>query len=111
MLLSLLIFQAIIMQILTQMHQQILAGVQIQALTFPAHPAALIRACREGQCPAGTKHFEETPGILLGERQFYSVEMELCEKGQCTQINQVLSRSSAILKEDIIEHAITVRLS
>jgi hypothetical protein len=111
MLLSLLIFQALVMQIFTQTYQQILAQAHIQELGFPAHPAALIRACQEGKCPEGTRQLAERPLFLREDRQFYSVEMEYCEQGRCTLINQVLSRGSAILKEDIVEHAITVRLS
>jgi hypothetical protein len=108
MLITLMILQVIITQLLTQTHQQVLAQLNHPINIIPANSEAYLKACLRGQCKENTREFSLDPLMATPERQFYSATFRLCENKQCYSIEQVISGDSAILKEGILIHTTVI---
>lgn len=101
MLLTLLILQVLITQVLNQTHQMILSQQQHEVRMIPQMTQADIR-----QALTHHAHIEflcKTP-----ERQFFSAQFKVCHDEQCDEFVQVFSVGSAILKEDTQFHAMRI---
>jgi len=108
MLLTLMILQVIITQLLTQTHQQVLAQLNHPIHTIPTNSGAYLIACLEGRCKDNTSNFSLSPVFKALDRQFYSAKMRICENKQCYSIEQVISGESAILKEGTVIHTTVI---
>jgi hypothetical protein len=108
MLITLLMIQAILTLILNQTHQSMVAQLQTEFECFPVYPTHDIAACLNGNCSDKIIHFLIQPISSIHERQYFNATITLCENGQCYQITQVFSDSSAILKGERHFHAATV---
>ena len=108
MLLTLMILQVIISQLLTQTHQQVIAQLNHPLHSIPVNSRAYLMACLEKRCKENTQEFTLNLLRSTQTRQFYSAKMKLCENKQCYSIVQVISGESAILKEGTVIHTTVI---
>jgi hypothetical protein len=106
MLISLLILQLIITQILNQTHQQVLSQLSLPHHRIPSGAQEEVRACVQGACGERIKDLKIQPLAKVDERQFFSAQITLCEIEKCAVFVQVFSQRSAILKEEIRFHSV-----
>lgn len=107
MLLTLLILEVLLIQVLNQIHLS-LNALQTPVRSFPAAAEQAVQSCLQGRCEGRVQGFKVEAYVQTAERQFFNAQFILCEESFCYQISQVFSESSAILKRDRIFHAITV---
>jgi len=101
MLLTLLILQALITQVLNQTHQQVVVEQKREVRNIPLVTESAIR--RALAHDVDIKLLLSTP-----ERQFFSAQFKICSDQQCDEFVQFFSVGSAILKEDIRFHAMRI---
>jgi hypothetical protein len=109
MLLILMIIQALLTLILNQTYQSMIAQWEVAQPRFPPHPAQEIQACFHGRCSDKVRDFSIQRLGSNEERQFFNAQLTLCEHGECWEITQLLSESSAILKREQYYYAIKVQ--
>lgn len=98
MLLTLLVLQVLITQVLNQTHQEVVAQLHERAYPVPVLSQAALQQ-------AITHATEIKLVSATSERQFYSAEFNHCEGQTCYRMEHIFSVRSAILKEDIRFHA------
>lgn len=109
MLISLLILQLIILQVLNQTHQQVLAAMALSDYSIIPLVQEEVRACLQGVCGERVKEWRVEPLVTIEGRQFFNAQIILCETEQCTQFKQVFSQKSATFKEEIRFHSVGIR--
>lgn len=108
MLVAILILQVFITQILSQMHQMVLAQEQGPHYLLPYNIQEHVQACLQGVCNEEVTHFGVQSVAATLDRQFFNAALTLCDSNDCYQIDQVFSEGSAILKEDRRYHAVNI---
>lgn len=105
MLLALLILQVIMLPLLSQTHQQILSQLKQTPYYLPVNPQQQVLTCLAGHCHDSVSVFKLIPLTQSGQRQYSIAKLKICSNQDCYTIEQVISRDSAILKEDVNFHA------
>jgi hypothetical protein len=101
--------QALLTLILNQTYQEMVTQFRTEFQYFPAYPTRDIVDCLKGNCSDKITHFSTQALASINERQYFNVQITLCENEECYEITQVFSDSSAILKGERHFHAVTVR--